>query len=259
MKQSILNYLERDSFLFQELVKRDFKQKYKRTVLGMGWSILSPLLTLLVMALVFTQFFGRNTPHYIIYLFSGNLVMGYFKESTKGGMNSLMGNSAIFTKINIPKYLFLLSKNVSSLINFLLTLAVYFLFCIFDGITFGPHMFTLLYPVVCLLVFNIGVGLILSAMFVFFRDTSYLYDVFLTLLTYLSAIFYTLDKYSATVQRLFLLNPIYCYIKYFRVVVIDGNLPSVQFHMLCMAYALTMILIGGYIYKKNNHKFLYYV
>lgn len=259
MKVSVSQYIKCNSFLFQELVKRDFKQKYKRTVLGMGWSIVSPLLTLLVMALVFTQFFGKNTPHYIIYLFSGNLLMGYFKESTKGGMNSLMGNAKIFTKINVPKYLFLLSKNVSSLINFLLTLVVYFLFCIFDGISFGPHMFTLLYPIFCLLMFNIGVGLILSAMFVFFRDTSYLYDVFLTLLTYLSAIFYTVDKFAPSVQRLFLLNPVYCYIKYFRLVVIDGCIPSLPFHLLCGAYALGMVVIGGYIYKKNNHKFLYYV
>lgn len=259
MKKSILNYMKRNYFLFQELIKRDFKQKYKRTALGMGWSILSPLLTLLVMALVFTQFFGKNTPHYIIYLFSGNLVMAYFKESTKGGMNSLMGNSSIFTKVNIPKYLFLLSKNVSSLINFVLTLIVYFLFCVFDGISFGPHMLTLIYPILCLLIFNIGVGLILSAMFVFFRDTSYLYDVFLTLLTYLSAIFYTVDQFAPSVQRLFLLNPVYCYIKYFRLVVIDGTIPSLPFHLLCAVYALGMVTVGGYIYKKNNHKFLYYV
>ena len=117
-------------FLFEELVKRDFKQKYKRTVLGMVWSVLSPLLTLLIMSLVFTHFFGRDTPHYTIYLFCGNLVFSYFKESTSTGMRSLLNNASIFTKVNIPKYLFVLSRNVSSLINFLLTLLVFFLFCI---------------------------------------------------------------------------------------------------------------------------------
>ena len=103
----MLNKLKKHQFLFEELVKRDFKEKYKRTVLGMAWSILSPLLTLLVMKVVFTQFFGRNTPFYTTYLFSGNLVMAYFKESTKGGMGSLLSNARIFTKINIPKYLFI--------------------------------------------------------------------------------------------------------------------------------------------------------
>ena len=255
----VLHTLKKRRFLFEELVKRDFKEKYKRTVLGMGWSILSPLLTLLVMKLVFTQFFGRTMLHYTIYLFSGNIIMAWFKESTKQGMGSLLGNSKIFTKINVPKYMFLLSKNVSGAVNFALTLAVFFLFCILDKIHFGLHMFALLYPIACLLVFNLGVGMILSALYVFFRDIKYLYDVFLTLLTYLSAIFYTVDNFSPLVQNLFLLNPVYCYIKYFRIVVIDGNIPSLAFHLLCLFYAAALLVVGGAIYKKYNHQFLYYV
>ena len=102
----------------KELVKRDFKKKYKGTVLGMAWSLLSPLLMLLVMRLVFTQFFGQNMAHYTTYLFCGNLVFNYFNESTSQGMQSLTGNAAIFTKVNVPKYLFLFSKNVQTLINF---------------------------------------------------------------------------------------------------------------------------------------------
>ena len=255
----MLQKLKKHQFLFEELVKRDFKQKYKRTVLGMAWSVLSPLLTLLVMKIVFTQFFGRSTPHYTTYLFAGNIVMSFFKESTRGGMNSLMSNAKIFTKINVPKYLFLLSKNVSVLINFGLILCVFFLFCILDNISFGLHMLSLIYPILCLLIFNIGVGMVLSAMFVFFRDTQYLYDVFLTLLHYLSAIFYTIDSYPAFVQRMFLLNPVYCYIRYFRLVVIDGIIPSVQYHGLCLFYAAVALTAGIWIYRKNNHKFLYYV
>lgn len=251
--------LKRHQFLFEELVKRDFKEKYKRTVLGMAWSILSPLLTLLVMKMVFTQFFGRNTPFYTTYLFSGNLVMAYFKESTKGGMSSLMNNASIFSKINIPKYLFIFSRSVSALVNFLIILVVYFFFCALDGITFGFHMLSLIYPILCLLAFNLGIGMILSAMFVFFRDTTYLYEVFLTLLTYLSAIFYQIDGFSPTVQQLFLLNPVFCYIKYFRLVVIDGAIPSLGYHLLCAFYAAFALLFGFWVYKKNNHKFLYYV
>ena len=147
--------LRKYQFLFEELVKRDFKKKYKRTVLGMAWSILSPLLTLLVMKLVFTQFFGRNTPHYTTYLFCGNLVFSYFKESSDQGMQSLMGNAAIFTKVNIPKYLFLFSKNVQTLINFGLTLCVFFIFCILDHITFTWKFIFLLYPICFLFLLNI--------------------------------------------------------------------------------------------------------
>lgn len=246
-------------FLFEELVKRDFKKKYKRTVLGMAWSILSPLLTLLVMRLVFTQFFGRGTAHYTTYLFCGNLVFSFFSESTNQGMSSLMGNSGIFTKINVPKYLFLFSKNVQCLINFGLTLCVFFVFCILDHITFTWRFIMLIYPIFCLLVFNLGIGLILSALFVFFRDIQYLWSVFTQLLMYMSAIFYSVDNYSPRVQRLFLINPVYVVIKYFRVIVINASIPSLAFHLLMLADALVAFGVGAWMYKKYNHKFLYYV
>ena len=255
----MVEQLKKNRFLFEELVARDFKQKYKRTVLGMLWSILYPLLNLFVMSLVFKQIFGRNTEHYTIYLFCGTLVMSFFRESTKNGMNCLMSNKGIITKINIPKYLFLLSNNVSSLINFGLTLIVFFLFCIFDHINFSWNFISLLFPIICLVIFNIGMGLVLSALYVFFRDISYLYDIFLTLLNYLSAIFYRIDIYPESVQRIFLCNPIYCYIHYFRVVVLDGHLPSIQFNLLCLFYAVVMLSIGILFYKKFNHKFVYYM
>lgn len=251
--------IEKHRFLFEELVKRDFKQKYKRTVLGMGWSILSPLLTLLVMRVVFTQFFGRSMEHYTTYLFAGNLLFNFFRESTNGGMNALMANKHIFTKINVPKYIFLLTKNVSAIINFGITLLVFFLFAAIDGVAFSWKFITILYPILCLIVFNIGVGLVLSALFVFFRDISYLYDVFTMLLMYMSAIFYTVESYSLEVQRLFLLNPVYCAIKYVRLVVLEQSIPSLQFHLLLAGYAALALLIGGLMYKKKNHQFLYYV
>lgn len=255
----MIQKLKENQFLFEELVKRDFKKKYKRTALGMFWSMLSPLLNLLVMALVFTQFFGRNTPHYIVYLFSGNIIMAFYRESTKGGMVSLMSNANIFTKINVPKYLFLLSKNVSALINFGLTIIIYFIFVAADGITFHPRFLMLIFPVIGLTVMNIGIGMILSAFFVFFRDTEYLYDVFLTLLTYISAVFYTVDQFSPKVQRLFFANPVYVYIRYFRTIVIGGYVPSLKYHGLCLLYSLFFLAVGSWFYKHYNRKFIYYV
>ena len=251
--------LKKHRFLFEELVKRDFQKKYKRTILGMLWSLLSPLFMLTVMALVFTQFFGRSTPHYIVYMFAGNLVYSYFKDATSGGMGSLMANAGIFTKVNVPKYLFLLSRNVSALINFALTLVIFFLFVAIDGIAFSWRFFLLLYPIVCLVVFNIGVGLVLSAMFVVFRDIQYLYDIFTLALMYFSAIFYTIDSYAQNFQILFYLNPVFVYITYFRRIVIEGTIPGVYIHGLCALYALVALLIGGFIYRKYNYRFLYYV
>ena len=255
MFQKLLKY----KFLFEELVKRDFKKKYKRTVLGMAWSILAPLLQLLVMRVVFTQFFGRTMEHYTTYLFCGNLVFSYFNESTSQGMTSLMGNASIFTKVNIPKYLFLFSKNVQALINFGLVLVVFFVFCIIDNVAFTWKFVLLLVPIISLLLFNIGVGLILSALFVFFRDVQYLWSVFTQLLMYMSAIFYSIDTFSPMVQNLFLLNPVYLHIRYFRKIVLENTVPSVWFHLLMLADVLIVLGIGCWMYKKYNTKFLYYV
>lgn len=254
-----MNKLQQRKFLFSELVKRDFTLKYKRTTLGMVWSVLNPLLTLLIMWLVFNTFFGWNTKHYVVYLFAGNLVFSFFSESTGTGMTSLLDNAGIFTKVNVPKYLFLFSKNISALINFGITLIIFFIFCAADHVPFTIKYIFLLYPIGCLIVFNLGVGMILSAAYVFFRDMQYLWGIFTTLLMYLSAIFYTIDGYSTQTQFVFLLNPIYVYIRYIRKIVIDGSIPTIWFHMLAAGYAIIVFVIGCYMYKKYNHEFLYYV
>ena len=255
----VLRKLKEHQFLFEELVSRDFKTKYKRTVLGMLWSVLNPLLMLLVMSIVFTQFFGRGMEHYTTYLFCGNLVYTYFNESTSQGMSSLTANARIFTKVNVPKYLFLLSKNVQTLLNFGITLCVFFIFCAFDGIVFTWKFFLLLYPITCLLAFNVGVGLILSALFVFFKDIQYLWSVFTMLLMYMSAIFYTTTSYPIWVQHAFYLNPVYVYITYFRQVVMYGMVPSWELNAMAIGYAVLAVAVGAVIYKRKNHSFLYYV
>ena len=255
----MLAKLTAHKFLFEELVKRDFKKKYKRTILGMGWSILSPLLMLLVMKVVFTQFFGRTMLHYTTYLFCGNLVFGWFSESTNLGMRSLYGNAGIFKKVNVPKYLFLLASNVQTMINFTLTVSVFFVFCAIDRITFTWRFVLLLYPILTLLVFNIGLGLVLSALFVFFRDMDYLWRVFLRLFMYASAIFYTIESFPARLQLIFLCNPVYRHIAYFREIVIGGTVPSLGTHLVLAGFALLAFAAGAFMYKHYNTKFLYYV
>lgn len=255
----MLEKLKKNRFLFEELVKRDFKKKYKRTVLGMLWSLLAPLLNVLILMFVFVNIFGRTQDHFIIYIFCGTLVMSFYTEATQGCMRALMANASIFTKVNVPKYLFLLSKTFQALINFALTAIIFILFCIFDHIQFGFHMLSLLYPVLCLLVFSFGVGMVLSALFVFFRDVEYLYSIFLTLLNYVSAIFYPVTIMPENLRSIFYLNPVYVYIFYFRCVVIDGFVPSLIIHILAAAYALIALLAGCLLYKKCNNEFLYYV
>ena len=246
-------------FLFEELVKRDFKKRYNRTVLGIVWSVLSPLLMLSVVAVIFGNFFGRSIEHYVIYLFSGQIIFNYFTEATNEGMLALVSNSSIFTKINVPKYLFLFSKNVSAIINFLIILFIYFFFVLLEGISFTWEFVLLIYPIVCLIIINVGIGLILSALYIFFRDIQYLYRIFTQVVMYGSAIFYSIDILPQHLQMLFYCNPVFVCITYFRSIVLHNTVPDLWLHLLLAGYALVLFGIGGWVYKKYNYKFLYYV
>lgn len=255
----MLTRIKRYQFLFEELVKRDFKKKFKRTILGMAWSLFSPLLMLLVMKLVFENFFGRTVNHYTTYLFCGLLTFNWFSESTNGGMRSLFLNAGIFSKVNVPKYLFLLSVNIQVLLNFFLTLAVFFIFCALDHVAFTWRFLFLVYPVLTLLLFNIGLGMILSALYVFFRDIDYLWAVALQLLMYGSAIFYTVDKLPDSLAWAFAVNPVYRHIAYIREIVLGQAVPSLATHLTLLGFAAAALLVGVGMYKRYNTRFLYYV
>ncbi len=246
-------------FLFEELVKRDFKKRYNRTVLGIVWSVLSPLLMLSVVAVIFGNFFGRSIEHYVIYLFSGQIIFNYFTEATNEGMLALVNNSSIFSKVNVPKYLFLFSKNISAIINFLIILFIYFFFVALEGINFTWQFVLLIYPIICLITINVGIGLILSALYIFFRDIQYLYRIFTQVVMYGSAIFYSIDILPQHLQMLFYCNPVFVCITYFRSIILHNTVPDLWLHLLLAGYALVLFGIGGWVYKKYNYKFLYYV
>lgn len=251
--------LKVNKFLFEELVKRDFTKKYKRTILGIVWSVFSPLFMLCIIAVIFGNFFGRSIEHYIIYIFSGQIILSYFTEATNEGMLALVSNSSIFTKINVPKYLFLFSKNVSALINFGIILLIYFCFVAFEGVPFTWKFLFLVYPIICLIFFNLGMGLILSALYIFFKDIQYLYRLFTQVVMYGSAIFYSIDILPQHLQALFYCNPIFVCITYFRSIVLHNTVPDLWLHLLLAGYALVLFGIGCCVYKKYNYKFLYYV
>lgn len=251
--------LNKHRFLFEELVRRDFDRKYKGSFFGAAWSILNPLITLLIMRVVFGHFFGSDIPHFTTYLFCGTVVFSFFSESTSEGLTALIGNASIFTKVNVPKYLFLLSKNTQTFINFAITLCVFFLFCALDGIVFTWKLLTLIYPIFMLLVFNLGMGLLLSALYMFFRDVQYLWAVLTQFLMYVSAVFYSIDTFSSRARNAFLLNPLYLFIRYFRKIVIESTIPSPQFHALMAFDALTVLLLGFWIYRKYDAEFVYYI
>lgn len=250
---------KKHQFLFEELVKRDFKAKYKRTVLGIIWSVLSPLLMLTVMAVIFDNFFGRNIEHYVIFLFSGQIIFNYFTEATNESMLALVNNASIFSKINVPKYLFLFSKNISAIINFFIIFLIYLFFVIMENIQITWQFLLLIYPIICLIFINLGMGLILSALYIFFKDIQYLYRLFTQVVMYGSAIFYSIDIVPPNLQTLFYCNPIFVCITYFRSIVLYNTVPDLWLHLLLAGYAIVLFGIGCWVYKKYNYKFLYYV
>ena len=251
--------IKKHTFLFEELVKRDFKKKYKRTILGLICSILLKLMMLGVMSFVFSQFFGRSIEYYVLYVLAGQIVFAYFSESTNTGMAALLNNASIFSKINVPKYLFVLSRNISALINFSLTIFIFFCFVFAYNITPKITMLLIIYPILCLILFNYGVGLILSALYIFFRDMQYLYSLLLQIVMYSSAIFYNIDILNEKYQTVFYFNPLYIYITFIRDLVIYNNIPDLLISFLCGFYAVCAFVIGIIIYKKYNYKFIYYI
>ncbi len=255
---TIVDRIKQNRFLFEELTKRDFKKKYKRTALGILWSVISPFLTFMIQYFVFGYIFNRLDSGFVVYLLTGTLMYSFFSNATTAGMFSMYSNGAILSKVKVPKSLFVLSSNSAATFNFFLTLIVYFGFMLVCGVSIGPHLLLMVYPILCLIIFNIGMSYVLSTLFVFFKDIQYLYQIFTMLLTYLSAIFYDVKSFPDNLQFIFQINPIYQFISYMRELVMQSSVPSFEHHIVCLAFSLGMLGIGLLIHKKTEQKFVYY-
>ena len=218
-KNNSIQSFAQKKFLLKQLIRRDFKSRYKRTALGVLWSMFSPLCFFAAQAIVFTKLLGRGE-HYTAYLIIGNIIFHYFSDATTNEMFALQANGGIISKIKVDKKIFLFSRAVSCLIHFLLTAVVMFAVVAFDHVTFHWNFLLLIFPLSCMFFMNMGIGYILSALFVFFKDTQYLYSIFTRILVYFSAIFYYTDRFPENLQKLFYCNPVYCYIDYFRSIII---------------------------------------
>ncbi len=248
---------EQKKFLLKQLIHRDFKSRYKRAALGVLWSMISPLCFFAAQAIVFTKLLGRGE-HYIAYLITGNIVFHYFSDATTNSMFALQANGGIISKIKVDKDMFLFSRSISCLINFFFTVIVMFIIIAIDRIPFHWNFFILIFPVICLFFLNMGIGYILSAWFVLFKDTQYLYSIFTRILIYFSAVFYYTDRFPENIQNIFYCNPVYCYIYYFRSIIIENTIPSLFIHGLCIGFPVLFMLIGKLVYKLNDNKFAYY-
>lgn len=245
--------------LMSELVKRDLKIKYRRSALGYLWSLLNPLLMMCVMTLVFSYMFRFDIPNYPIYLICGQTLWTFFSESTSMAMNSILENGALIKKVYIPKFIFPISRVLSSFVTMLFSLAAILIVMLATGAAFHPIILLFWVPLIFLFTFCCGMGMVLSALAVQFRDIRHLYGVATLAWMYLTPIFYPLSSLPKVAQDLIKLNPMYHYINLFRNLVLYGEIPGPNTWFACTASALVFLLLGLVIFRKQQKNFILYL
>lgn len=245
--------------LLGELVKRDIKVRYRHSFLGMLWTVLNPLLNMIVMTIVFSRMFRMDIKNFPLYVMIGNVVYAFNSDATSQSMNSILFNASLIKKVYIPKYLFPLSNVLSCLVNFGFSFVAMLLVMVFTRAEFHLTIFTAWVPLLYLLMFSFGLGLILCSINVFFRDMQHLYGVILALWTYLSGIFYTPDIVSGKLRMLIVYNPMYQYISFFRTIIMDGYFPSMNTNIVCAGWGIGMMLLGLLVFYKTQNKFILHI
>lgn len=264
----IITNFKKYSFLMNQMISRDFKVKYKRSVLGVVWSLLYPLLMMSVMAVVFSQMFKMRMEgvNYLVYLMTGLIMFNYFSEASNSAMSSVVGAFGLINKVYIPKYIFPLSKCLFVGINFLLTLVPWLLIIVLSYFGLGQYTchinwYYLLLPYIfaCLFLFTVGISFILSTVSVFLRDMFYIYGIVIMMWTYLTPIMYDISTISPTLQPFLKLNPLYHYINFAREIILYGRIPQPFTWLTCIVSAVVVLIIGVVVFKKTQDKFIYYV
>ena len=258
MKQYWQNFIKYRHLLF-ELVSRDLKVKYRRSVLGFAWSILNPLLMMLVITAVFQTVFKSTIENFPVYYLTGYLFFSFVTEATNTSMTSILSASALLKKVYIPKYIFPLQKCIFSFVNMLFSFVATIIVMIALKVPFRPSFFAFLIPMLYLFVFTVGLSFFLAAANVFFRDVGHLYSVFTTAWMYLTPIFYPTDILPEFMIDVMKFNPLYHYILYFRAVVMYNHIPDLHSNLVCIGYSLIMLIVGMWFFKKKQDKFILYI
>lgn len=254
-----LNGLIRYRSLLKELVIRDLKVRYRHSVLGMLWTVLNPLLMMIVMTLVFANLFKITIENYPVYILTGQIIFNANADATMQAMNSMVCNASLVKKVYIPKYLFPLANVLSTLVNFGFSFIALLMVMIFTDAPIYLTIFCSWIPVLYLAIFAFGLGLILSAINVFFRDMQHLYSVIITAWSYLSVVFYSVDIIPDRLMAFMKWNPMYQYISFFRQLIIDGTFPSVETNVICVSIALGMLAFGLVFFAKTQDKFILHI
>lgn len=258
MKKQIENFMKY-RFLLAELVKKGIKLKYRRSYLGIIWSLLEPLLTMIVLTIVFGTLFGNHTREFPVYILTGRLLYSFYSSSTKGALRSIRKNAPMIKKVYVPKYLYTLSDVLYNYIIFLISLIVLVVVAVVLGVY--PTVYLLQAPIalILILIFAYGTGMLLATIGVFFRDMEYLWTVALMLIMYTCAIFYYPERLLKSGWAWILqYNPLYCIISIFRSAMF-GEMMNIQYFLYATVFSVVTLIVGLLCFKKKQDEFILYI
>lgn len=250
---------KKDWFILRSLVLKDFKLKYRRSALGVLWSVLNPLLMMIVLTAVFSTVFRFQIENFALYLILGQTLFGLMSDATSGAMSSIIDSSSLIKKIRINKILFPLEKVAFALVNFVISLIAVVAVMIFFQVV--PTLNLLFLPLLLLYVFafSLGLGLLIAALSVFFRDVMHLWSVVLTAWTYATPLFYPIEILPDFLVPLMQFNPMYHYVTYFREIALWGTTPSLEQNLICIGFAAAALILGYVVFRAKEKKFILYV
>lgn len=247
-------------FLMEQLVEKDIKLKYRRSFLGYLWSILNPLMIMVIMVIVFSNMFSSSIENFPVYLIIGQTLFGFMNESTVQAIASITGNAALLKKTYVPKYVFTVSKVTSSFVNTLFSMGAMILVFIACRVTL--NVYYLVIPLVLLqeYIFCLGLGMLLAQGAVFFRDVQYIYNAVTTAWMYLTPLFYPIDMLPENLRKgIELLNPMYFYVTEFRQIVLECRMPDTSLVVSGSVAAALLLTIGTWAFLKTQDKFILYI
>lgn len=246
-------------YLVGNLISRDLKVKYRRSTLGFLWSVLNPLLMALVINAVFSNLFKFKIEYFIVYYLAGSLIFNFMTEATSASLTSVLGAASLIKKVYIPKYIFPLEKCLFAFVNMLFSSVAVIIVIIIKRMPVHWTALLFFFPMICVLIFSLGMSLILSSVNVFFRDVGHLYSVFTVAWMYLTPIIYPKDILPEFILNIMNLNPMFYYVEYFRDVLMYGTVPNLTAHLMCIIYAFLFLALGLIIFKKQQDKFILYI
>ncbi len=240
-------------FVIRELTGREIKRKYARSYLGILWSVLSPLLFMLVMTLIFSTMFKRNIQNFPLYYLTGYLFYNMYGQTSQNVMTVLVDNRNMLFRVKVPKNVFVLSRCYTALISFLYSMLAYLPLLFISGVKLNISMLFFPIDILFCLLFGLGVGYVLSILYVFFADIKYLYTVFMTILMYLSALFYPIEQVPQAMQLVIYNNPVYDYMLFARDCMVYGKIPSIDIWIRVIVWGIASYFLGYLIFLRHEN------